>query len=112
MKELNLSEGEVKTLEDMMKAAKMPIRLKDKDIQMGEGEVDIRGLSEANVNQMMFRLFCLNNVTLNSIDQSLTDVLRLLLVLIKKLGIDDITRAIDELEQDLKKVITKPTTDA
>lgn len=107
MKELGIDKAELKTIEDMMKMAKMPIHLKDKDIELGEGEVDIRGLSQANINQMFFRLFCLNNVTLNSIDQSLTDVLRLMLVLLKRLGVEDITKAIDDLEQDLKKVINK-----
>lgn len=103
--DLNVSPEEQKKLEEMMNIAKMPIQLTDKDIKLGEGEVDIRKLSDENYKQMIFRLFVLNNVYVRDLCSSLVDVMRLLMLSLKKQGYENITEAIDELMTDLQKQV-------
>lgn len=106
--DLKVSPEEMKKIEEMMKIAKMPIELKDKDIQLGEGEVDIRKLSDENFRQMIFRLFVLNNVYIRDMRTSLVDVMRLLILSLKKQGVEDVTKALDDLMVELANQV-KPT---
>lgn len=103
MQDNSVSPEEMKKLEEMMKIAKMPIELKDSDIQMGEGEVDVRKLSEESYKQLIFRLFTLNNVYVRDLCTSLIDVMRLMMILLEKLGIDDVPTAMDQLMDKLSK---------
>lgn len=100
-KDLKVSPDEMKKLEQMMAIAKMPIELKDKDIKLGEGEVDIRKLSQENINQMFFRLFVLNNVYIRDLCTSLIDTMRLIMLILKNQGMDNITKALDDLMTEL-----------
>ena len=100
-----LDEKGRKLLEDLAREAKMPIRLKDGDIELGEGELDIRELSKKSKEQLMFRQLILNNVYLRQVVQSQVDLLRLVMILLKKMGVDDIIKATDELQTELTEQI-------
>lgn len=103
MKDKKLTAQQAKKIAELMDIAKMPIVLKDGDITMGEGEVDIRKLSHASLNQMMFRLMILNNLYLKDIATSFVDVLKLFMVVLDKYGVEDIAQAVEDLENKLKK---------
>ena len=103
MKDKKLTAQQAKKIAELMDIAKMPIVLKDGDITMGEGEVDIRKLSPASLNQMMFRLMILNNLYLKDIATSFVDVLKLFMVVLDKNGVEDIAQAVEDLENKLKK---------
>ena len=82
---------------EMLEKAKLPIRIDDKDFQMGEQELDVRHLSRANYRQMEFRQDTLSNIYLKQIVMGQTDILRLLMVIADKLGVEDIVGATDEV---------------
>ena len=103
MDQLGVKPEEQKRVLDALKIAKMPVEITDKDIKLGEGEIDIRKLSPENLAQMNFRLFILNNLYLKDISTSFVDLLKLVMILLGKLGVDDITKAIEELEDKLRK---------
>ena len=107
MKEFDLKEEDALLLEQAMKEARMPVSLTDKDFKCGEGELDIRKLSPENINQMMFRMATLNVVYGRQLAQSLVDIMRLLMLILKKLGYEDIIKATDELLEELKKSLVK-----
>ena len=103
MRDKKLTAQQAKKIAELMDIAKMPIVLKDGDITMGEGEVDIRKLSHASLNQMMFRLMILNNLYLKDIATSFVDVLKLFMVVLDKYGVEDIAQAVEDLENKLKQ---------
>lgn len=82
---------------EMLEKAKLPIRIDDKDFQMGEQELDVRHLSRANYRQMEFRQQTISNIYLKQIVMGQTDILRLLMVIADKLGVEDIVGATDEV---------------
>lgn len=101
MKELGVSEEEMDKIQDMLKLAQMPIVLKDGDVKMGKGEVDIRKLNDENFKQMVWRLLILNNLYTKDISSSLIDIMKLLMLILKKLGYEDIIKATDDLDKEL-----------
>lgn len=101
IKELGVSEEEMDKIQDMLKLAQMPIVLKDGDVKMGKGEVDIRKLSDENFKQMVWRLLILNNLYTKDISSSLIDIMKLLMLILKKLGCEDIIKATDDLDKEL-----------
>ena len=103
MKDKKLTAQQAKKIAELMDIAKMPIVLKDGDITMGEGEVDIRKLRHASLNQMMFRLMILNNIYLKDIATSFVDTLKLFMVVLDKYGVEDIAQAVEDLENKLKQ---------
>ena len=103
LQESGVSPEDAKKVEDMLKLAKMPIVIKDKDIKLGDGEVDFRELSETNTRQMLFRYLTLNNVYLKDIRDSLIDIQKLLIILAKTQGVTDIIKATDEIVEELRK---------
>lgn len=105
--QVELSEHDKEVIETALKEAKMPVKLTDKDFKLGEGELDIRKLSQENLNQMMFRMQMLNVVYGRQIAQSLVDVMRLVMIVLKKLGCDDIIKETDDLLEELKERVSK-----
>lgn len=101
IQELGVSEEEMDKIQDMLKLAQMPIVLKDGDVKMGKGEVDIRKLSEENFRQMVWRLLILNNLYTKDISSSLIDIMKLIMLVLKRLGCEDIIAATDELDKEL-----------
>lgn len=107
-----LDEKQRKLLEDISREAKMPIKLKDGDIELGEGELDIRELSKKSKDQLIFRQLVLNNVYLRQVVQSQVDLLRLVMIILKKMGVEDIIQATDDLQTELAESIKSETSEA
>jgi len=101
VEETTLSKEEEEILVKCLEEAKMPVEMLDKDLVLGERELDIRKLSEKNLDQMMFRMQILNVVYQRQLTQNLIDIERLLMVLLKKLGVEDVIGATDELLEEL-----------
>lgn len=92
-----LSDHDKEILRRIHEEAKLPIELNDKDFKMGEQELDVRKLSRANWRQMNFREQILTNIYLKQIAMGQTDILRLLMVIADKLGVEDIVQATDDV---------------
>ena len=101
MEELGVSEEEMDKIQDMLKLAQMPIELKDGDVKMGKGEVDVRKLNDQNFRQMVWRLLILNNLYTKDISSSLIDIMKLIMLVLKRLGCEDIIKATDDLDKEL-----------
>lgn len=102
-----LSPENQRLFEEMLKVADMPIVINDKDMKLGKQELDVRELSRRNYRQMEFRQLVLNNVYLKQVVMSLTDVLRLLMVLLNKLGVEDIEGATDDVISKIEEIQRK-----
>ena len=75
---------------------------------MGERELDIRGLSSKNRDQMLFRMLVLNNVYQRQNALTLIDIMRLMMILLKQMGVENIEKAIDDLIQEQTQKIKQP----
>ena len=106
-----LDEKGQKILEELANEAKMPIKLKDGDIELGANELDIRELSKKSKEQLMFRQLILHSVYLRQVVQSQVDLLRLVMILLKKLGVEDIIAATDELQTELTQQLHEQNQD-
>lgn len=91
----------IKCLEE----AKMPVKLEDKDFTLGERELDIRNLSNDNTYQMFFRMQILNVVYQRQLTQNLVDIERLLMLVLKKLGVEDVVKETDDLLSELAEKV-------
>ena len=87
----------------MCEEATMPIEYLDKDFKLGQNELDIRSLSKKNLNQMLFRTLVLQNVYLKNVQTSLLDLTRLFLVLLDKLGVEDIVKSTDDIVEKINE---------
>lgn len=56
---------------------------------------------------MMFRMLVLQNVYLRQCMQSLIDIIRLQMVSLKKLGVEDVVKATDDLLEELAAKVKK-----
>ena len=75
---------------------------------MGEQELDVRQLSRSNYRQVQFRMETQKLAYLKALVQGQTDVLRMLMVIADKHGVEDIVKATDDVldkvdEQEAKK---------
>jgi len=71
--------------------------LKDEDIQIGESETDIRGLSRKSKDQVNLRLDNLKITYLKTIHEDMVDMMRLCMVMLKKMGVENIQKEIEEI---------------
>ena len=84
--------------------ASLPVKMTDKDFELGDAELDIRGLNAKNREQMFFRQGVVMIATCRQIMTSVIDCTRLLMVIADKLGVEDIVQATDEV---IEKVTAK-----
>ena len=77
--------------------AQMPIHLSNKDFKLGPQELDIRNLSQKNILQMLFRVGVIDNIYLKQLLNVGLDIIRLLMVIADKLGVENISKATDEV---------------
>ena len=103
--ESKLNEHDQEIFNEMLQAAKLPIKLTNDKFEMGESELDIRELSGKNYRQLMYRVGLLENVYLKQVVASLSDVIRLQMVILKKLGSENIIEDIEKVETELKNLI-------
>lgn len=87
----------------ILKEAKMPFKLTDGKFELGENELDIRYLSKKNLDQMFFREGVLTNVYLRSIQETLIDISRLLMIVLDVMGVDNIVDATDKVIEKVLK---------
>ena len=105
--ENTLSPEDQKLFEEMLAAAKMPVTLTDEKFKLGESELDVRELSDKNYKQIMFRAEVLQNVYLKQTVASLSDIIRLLMALLKKVGSGDILKDLDDLQTEINESLRK-----
>lgn len=103
IKDHGIDEEQAKLYNEMLKEAQMPVEMKDEDFKLGVQELDIRGLSKKNREQMLFRALVLQNVYAKQLLTSLIDVTRLLMIIAEKLGIEDIIAATDDIIEKIAK---------
>ena len=103
MKQVELTDEEREMIEKAEKELNQPIELKDNDIKLGNGELDIRSLSQKSINQLMFRLQSGNLAYLRYLSQSLIDILRVVMLIATKVGVQNMTEEISELIDKLAK---------
>ena len=107
VRESGLTEEEKKIVEKIYKEAKMPVVMRDKEFKCGEGELDIRKLSPDNREQMIYRALMLDVAYQRRLCDSITDLTRLLIVLLRKNGVENIAQEIDEAIVALSKEVGK-----
>lgn len=101
LKSVDISEKDSAVFKEMLDEALMPVSMTDKDFKLGPQELDIRNLSNKNKYQMLFRQLTLQNVYLRNVSSSLIDIMRLVMVLLTKLGVEDIEKGIDDVLDQL-----------
>ena len=99
------SPKDIERFKELLSQSKMPVEIEDKDFAMGEGELDVRKLSDANYRQLMFRVNVLKANHLRDISQTLVDVERLLMLVLKAQGVEDIGKALNGLFEELGKKV-------
>lgn len=96
----------------IFKEASMPISISDEEFELGARELDIRGLNAKNKAQMAFRMQVLSNVYLRQIAQNQIDLMRLMFVLLEKLGVEDIDAAVDAVLDKSRRQVAKNAAEA
>ena len=96
---------DIERFKELLAQSKMPVEIKDEDFAMGEGELDVRKLSDTNYRQLMFRVNVLKANHLRDISQTLVDVERLLMLVLKAQGVEDIGKALNGLFEELGKKV-------
>lgn len=97
------SPKDIERFKELLAQSKLPVEIGDKDFAMGEGELDVRKLSDANYRQLMFRVNVLKANHLRDISQSLADIERLLMLVLKAQGVKDIGKELDSLFKELRE---------
>ena len=97
LEENQLTPEQVELTKEVLEIAKEPVEMTDEDFTLSEGELDIRKLSKENREQLIFRGYALQLVYLRSLVQGQTDLMRMLMVLGDKLGVDNWQQALEEV---------------
>lgn len=105
--ENTFTEEEIEIARRIYEEAKMPVELKDEDIVCGQGELDIRKLSDENKWQMLYRSSMLQIVYLRQVNSGLVDIMRLLIVSLKHQGVENVTKALEDCIEEMGKEIGK-----
>ena len=105
-KDLKPTDEEQEMIEKAIKEANGPIVLRDDKIVLNDQEIDIRKLSKANKDQITFRLLCQQLGYDRFMNQTMTDIMRLLMVIIKLLKpgcniSEEIDGVMDQLTQEV-----------
>lgn len=97
IQENELTPEQVELTKEVLEIAKEPVEMTDEDFTLSEGELDIRKLSRENREQLIFRGYALQLVYLRSLVQGQTDLMRMLMVLGDKLGVENWQQALEEV---------------
>ena len=98
-----ISPKDEEKIKAFMEKMNMPIELKDEDIQMGAREIDVRNLSVKAYRQLVYKFTVAQCAVLDSMSQSLVDIQRLLMLLLKKMGTKDVVGELEELCEEIQK---------
>ena len=97
LEENQLTPEQVELTKEVLEISKEPVEMTDEDFTLSEGELDIRKLSKENREQLIFRGYALQLVYLRSLVQGQTDLMRMLMVLGDKLGVENWQQALEEV---------------
>lgn len=97
LEEHKLTAEQRATWDKIVEEAQMPINLSNKEFKLGPQELDIRNLNTKNIQQMLFRVGVIDNVYLKQLLNVGLDIIRLLMVIADKLGVENISKATDEV---------------
>lgn len=108
---VSMTKEEIELNKECFEAASMPIDLKDEDVVLGNGEVDIRNLNDKNYKQMLFRLLAIQTSQTRQLTQVVIDMERLLMILLGQMGVkpEEISTRINTLIEKLTKESEKIT---
>lgn len=95
--ESKLTKEQREIWDQIVAEAQMPIHLNNKDFKLGPQELDIRNLNQKNIQQMLFRANVIDNIYLKQLLNVGLDIIRLLMVLANALGVENITKATDDV---------------
>lgn len=98
-----ISPKDEEKIKAFMEKMNMPIELRDEDIQMGAREIDVRNLSVKAYRQLVYKFTVAQCAVLDSMSQSLVDIQRLLMLLLKKMGTKDVVGELEELCEEIQK---------
>ncbi len=107
---ISMTEEEAEINRECLEAASMPNELTDEDFKLGNQELDIRGLSKENKEQIFFRLLATQMSQTRQLTQIVIDMERLIMLLLGTRGIQAkeigvrINKLIDELTQESEKM--------
>lgn len=98
---IKLTEEQEKELLKAFEEAKQPITLTDGKFKLGEREINIMSLSKKYRDQIFFRMMCHVVSYDRAIHQDLVDIIKLAMIGLKKLGVEDVVQATADLEKEL-----------
>lgn len=88
---------------EFMANAKQPIKMKDDDLRFGDGEYDVRSIKPSTRKQLDYRIACMQLNLMRDTAQSLRDVQRLMLLVLRKMGVEDVEAELTELIAELEE---------
>ena len=100
-----LSEEEKKIVDEAIKADQHGSVLKDEDIQVKKNGLDIRQLKKCNKEQLDYEAQLLQVAYLRTIHEDNEDIVRLLLIVCKQLGVKDIKAALEEIILEANNIV-------
>lgn len=95
-----LSDAEKKQVEEALEAK--PHVLEADDIKFEKGEEDVRKLKAEDYRQIDYKFMVTQTALLHNIAQSMVDVQRLLMLVLRKQGVEDIAKELLGLYEELK----------
>lgn len=107
-----LSEKEAKQVAKALEAETKPHVLKASDIKFEKGEEDVRSVDRRNYRQIEYKFLTTQTALLHNMAQSLVDIQRLLMLVLRKQGVKDISKELLELYEELKDEADKASHDA
>lgn len=99
----SMTEKESEIYKKILEEAEAPVEIDDSKFELGKNELDIRKLSKKNKEQMHFRQSALLLTYLRAVSQSQVDIIRLLMIIADKLGIENIIQATDDIIEKQKE---------
>ena len=97
LEDSKLTEEQRAIWDQIVEEAQMPIHLANKDFKLGPQELDIRNLSQKNIQQMLFRVGVIDNIYLKQLLNVGLDIIRLLMVIASQMGVENISKATDDV---------------
>lgn len=102
-KDIQLTPDEIKKFNKVLGQFGYPVKIANEDFQLGQGEQDIRFLSAKNKDQLDFRFNMMMVSYLRETSQTMGDILRMLMVIALKMGVQNITQSLGDMLDQLNK---------
>lgn len=108
-KHISISEKDQEAIKECFKQAELPVDFTDEDFKLGAQELDIRNLSQKNLNQIFFRLLSVNVSLQRQLAQIMIDIERLVMLSLTTKGMKatdisvELAKMINDLAKDTEK---------